>query len=174
MARPGLQYDLVIRGYYQDMKRLFFGILLAGASTGLAAAEIYRWVDASGVVNYTQQKPRDMDSQKVTTDRGATRVVTETPAPAETPTASPMDELSDAQRAMLKDLQAAELARQAEVTKIREDNCEKSRSVLSRLSATQRIRVNDDSGNQRIMPEDERQRRIEEAQLGIAQNCDAA
>ena len=75
---------------------------------------------------------------------------------------------------MLKDLQAAELARQAEVTKIREDNCEKSRSVLSRLSATQRIRVNDDSGNQRIMPEDERQRRIEEAQLGIAQNCDAA
>ena len=158
------------------MKRLFFFALLAGASSSLTAAEIYRWVDANGVVNYTQQMPRDADSQKVTTDQGATRVVTAAPATSAPAVAAPApaDELTASQQAMLEDLQAAERARQEEVDKIRADNCEKSRNVLSRLSATERIRVNDESGNQRIMPEDERQRRIEEAQLGIARNCDPA
>ena len=42
------------------------------------------------------------------------------------------------------------------------------------LSLTARIRVRDPDGTQRVMGEDERQRRIEEAQQGIVTNCGAA
>ena len=72
---------------------------------------------------------------------------------------------------MLNDLQSAEAARKQEVARIRESNCERSRRVLDRLSATARIRVRDDSGEERIMGEDERQNRIAEAQQGVAENC---
>ena len=43
--------------------------------------------------------------------------------------------------------------------------------LLDRLSANSRIRVRDDSGEERVMGEDERQDRIAEAQQGVAENC---
>ena len=157
------------------MKRFIYSILVLLWTASAAAEEIYRWVDAAGVVNYTQQKPRDLQSEKVSTTQGATRVVNDSPAAPSTEALPPTDaRLSDSQQAMLENLQAAERARQDEITKIRVDNCEKSRALLTRLSVNARVRINDDSGQQRMMGEDERQERIGEAQVGIAQNCDPA
>ena len=138
------------------------------------AAEVYRWVDADGVVNYTQQKPRDIAVQQLTTSAGAPTVVREQPAskPVEQPETT--ETMTESQQRMLEDLQAKEQARQDEIARIREENCSKSRSVLSNLSAKERIRVRDDNGTERMMPEDERQRRISEAQQGIVQNCASA
>ena len=166
------------------------GLLIPGATLILTAAlnagsthaeEIYRWVDADGVVNYTQQKPRDVTAEALTTQRGAPTRVRSTPAStaasssASSPASAADSErpMSDAQQRMLEELQAKERARQQEVAEIREQNCSKSRQVLSNLSAKERIRVRGDNGQERIMPEDERQRRISEAQQGIVDNCDS-
>jgi hypothetical protein len=75
---------------------------------------------------------------------------------------------------MLRELEAAEEARQQELARVREDNCTRARSVLTRLTAKGRIRVRDDDGEYRIMNEEERQSRISEANQGIAMNCDGA
>lgn len=138
------------------------------------AAEVYRWVDADGVVNYTQQKPRDIAVQQLTTSAGAPTVVREQPAstPVEQPE-SP-ETMTDTQQRLLEGLQAQEQARQEEVARIRAENCSKSQSVLSNLSSKERIRVRDDAGSERMMSEDERQRRISEAQQGIVENCSPA
>ena len=143
----------------------------------LMGAEVYRWVDPNGVVNYTQMKPAGVKAQQITAQAGRPMVIAEATDQLAGRPGSASDEsssgagLSDNQQTMLQDLQAAEQARQAEVTRIKQANCEKSRSVLDRLSGSERIRVRDNAGVERIMAEDERRRRINEAQRGVSENC---
>ncbi len=143
-------------------------LALATASAG--ADTIYRWVDENGVVNYTQQKPRDKEAEAITTGPASSRSsVRETaPVPVSAATSEP---LSPQQEKMLEGLRAAEAARQEEIAKIKAQNCQRSRDVLSRLTLKNRIRVRGEDGEYRIMPEDERQRRIAEAQENIARFC---
>ena len=147
----------------------------------LMGSEAYRWVDKDGV-HYTQQAPPEgIKAEKirfreggaaVTVDESAEAPVAATPGTdAAAPTTGDQN-LSPDQQTMLENLRKAEAARQAEVVKIREANCTKARQVLERLSVTGRIRVRDESGEERAMPEDERQSRIDEAQRAIVANCE--
>lgn len=74
---------------------------------------------------------------------------------------------------MLAELQQNEASRQQQVEKIRQENCQRSRRVLENLTSRGRIRINQQDGTQRAMPEEERQQRISDAQQGIVANCDA-
>lgn len=144
----------------------------------LMGAAVYRWVDASGVVNYTQQKPEGIPSELVSTGTGHTSRSSgssprgEPASPARAVTGKDTEaDLTDAQQRMLGDLKAAEQARQEVVAKVREANCSEARNVLGRLTADGRIRVAGDDGQQRVMPEEERQQRIDDAQRAVAVNC---
>jgi len=144
-------------------------LLISLAATAAFAEDVYQWVDENGVTNYTQQRPKiGVEYSRVRTNvAGAALEIQEPePAPAQRP------KLTSEQKAMLDDLKAAETARQAEVAKIREANCEKSRLVLQRLTEKERIRVRDNDGTERVMGEDERQNRISQAQEGVASNCE--
>jgi hypothetical protein len=157
------------------MMRKFFSLaLVAFCVPMLATADVYRWVGPDGVVNYTQMKPQGVQAERVRTQGGRPSAAAAAPsAAAEQPASRNADasQLSPKQKEMLDDLQSAEAARKQEVARIREANCERSRKVLDRLSANARIRVRDDSGEERVMGEDERQDRITEAQQGVAENC---
>ena len=145
--------------------------LLVLTSLPAAAAEIYRWVDENGVVNYTQQKPRDTEAEAIVTSTGAPRAASES-APAPVPGSPATGEpLSAEQQKMLDGLRAAEQARQDEIARIKADNCQQSRDVLSRLTLKNRIRVKGPDGEYMIMPEEERQQRISKAQENIALYC---
>lgn len=147
----------------------------------LMGAEAYRWVDKDGVPTYSQQAPPEgIKAERIRFREGGASVTVEEPAPQ--PATPPSDStaaetnqnLSPDQQTMLENLRKAEAARQAEVVKIREANCTKARQVLERLSVTGRIRVRDEAGEERAMPEDERQSRIDEAQRAIVTNCEAS
>lgn len=146
-------------------------LLLTGLSA--SADEIYRWVDENGVVNYTQQKPRGTESETIVTQSGSARMARNAPAPTPAPVSSPAtgEPLSPEQEKMLEGLRDAEKTRQNEIAKIKEQNCQQSRDVLSRLTMKSRIRVKDDNGDYTVMPEDERQDRIGKAQENIARYC---
>ena len=75
---------------------------------------------------------------------------------------------------MLDDLRAQEQTRQYELAEAREVNCDKSRLILARLSTTNRVRVRDIDGIERMMPEEERQERINKAQQGVVIYCESA
>jgi len=150
----------------------------------LMGAEAYRWVDKDGV-HYTQQAPPEgIKAEKIRFREGGAAVTVDesatpgTSAPQAThgtdSAAAPTSDqnLSPDQQTMLENLKKAEAARQIEVVKIREANCTKARGVLERLSVTGRIRVRDESGQERAMSEDERQSRIDEAQRAIVANCE--
>jgi hypothetical protein len=150
----------------------------------LAAADIYRYVDKDGVVTYTEQLPYGVKGERVATQAtGPTQTVrnldgsqpaagdvTAAPAAAAA-TANDKMKLTKQQQSMLQELKAADDARKQELAKIRDANCERSKDVLQRLQARGRIRVKDDSGEERIIGEDEREQRIQEAQDGVSTNC---
>lgn len=142
----------------------------------LMGSEAYVWTDKNGVLNYTQQAPPPgIKSERIRFREGgpSIRVDEATPTlPSAESTAN--QNLSPEQQQMLDNLKQAEAARQGEVAKIREANCTKARQVLERLSVTGRIRVRDEAGGERAMPEDERQSRINEAQQAVVVNCEAA
>lgn len=145
----------------------------------LMGAEIYRWVDENGVVNYTQQRPSnvdvDVDVEQITTRTGARGLSSEipaTPAPTASIDENQQGDLTDDQQAMLERLRSTESVRQEQVAEIRTSNCKQARTMLQDLQARGRVRVRD--GNSvRVMDEDERQQRIGEAQEGVAVNCEA-
>jgi len=146
-------------------------------SAAVSADEIYRWVDENGVVNYTQIRPVGVEAEAVSTRGGgrSNRSSAAAPAPQPQPAAAQSQELSPEQQQMLEDLQAAEAAREQEIARIREQNCIKAREVLARLLERPRIRVREAGGSEaRLLTEDERQERIDEAQRGVAANCSAS
>lgn len=144
----------------------------------LMGADVYRYVDKDGVVTYTQQLPYGVKGELVRTGSGgsATQTVRNLdsdgqPGAAATDSANTPMKLTKEQQAMLDDLQKVEAARKEELAKIKDANCTKSRDVLQRLETRGRLRVRDEGGEERMMPEDERERRVREAQDGIVANC---
>lgn len=145
----------------------------------LMGADVYRYVDKDGVVTYTQQLPYGVKGEVVRTGSGGTATQTvrdrnaadQPDATAGDPSANTPMKLTKEQQAMLDDLQKAEAARREELAKIKDANCTKSRDVLQRLESRGRLRVRDEAGEERMMPEDERERRVREAQDGIVANC---
>lgn len=139
----------------------------------LMGAEYYQYTDENGVVTFSQQAPRDREANRVKLNEGGPSQVVTAPEPAATPAEPEQPELTPEQQAMMEKLQAAEAARQAEIARIRESNCKRARALLENLQRNARIRVRDDSGEEHVMPETERQERIERAQRGIVENCRA-
>ncbi|XOV82188.1 MAG: DUF4124 domain-containing protein [bacterium] len=159
-------------------------LLLSAAVLQPIAADTYRWVDDNGIVNYAERKPRGVPESRITrvasittrsstTSRPGATDPASAPATRFTPQTQAEVELTSDQQEMLRGLQQAESDRQAQVAQIKRDNCERSRRVLSNLTAKDRIRVRSETGIERVMPEDERQEKIAAAQRGIVENCDA-
>ncbi len=145
----------------------------------LMGASVYRWVDDNGVVNYTQMKPEGVDAVLVNAETG-TSVDRQQPPAVSQPAASADDrgaetapKLSDSQKKMLADLRAADEARQQEVDRVRDANCKQAHDLLDRLTSNGRIRIKGDDGSVRMMPEEERQKRIADAEQAAAVNCAA-
>jgi len=144
-------------------------------SPAARADEIYRWIDENGVVNYTQIKPVGVEAEAVSTRGGTRSSGRASPPRAPEPARSQPQELSPEQQEMLADLEAAEAARERELARIRQENCVKAQRVLARLLERPRIRVREAGGSEaRLLNEEERQARIDEAQRGIAANCNAS
>lgn len=155
--------------------RTTLAVLLVSLSATLwsstaPAGVMYGWVDKNGVQNYSQLEPQGVKTEKITTRGNVSSRAEEDAKPA--PATAPLKpRLTEEQQRKLDALKALHAQEEQQVADIKRTNCEKSKSVLERLKQSQRIRVREDSGTERIIGEDERQRRIEEAQQGIASNC---
>lgn len=153
--------------------QILAGLLMLVASSAYAE-DIYRWVDAEGVVNYTERKPKGVESQLVRRSGRSDKVAGVAPITADASgnqTTTADSNLNSDQQAMLDDLKTSEAKRQEDIAKIKQDNCGRARAVLERLTKIGRVRVRGEDGTERALPEDERQARIDEAQKGIAANC---
>ena len=142
---------------------------------GNVHAEIYRWVDENGIVNYTQRKPGSVDATLV---RGTSKPRTsQTSIEKNAPARSDQSEedtqlnLTEEQQEMYEALQNREAERQEQISRIRVSNCKRSKALLARLTANSRISIRSSDGDQRSLPDEERNQRIGDVQRSIATNC---
>jgi len=153
-------------GQLRTISRVFAG-LLGGACllAGPALADTYRWTDDQGQIIYSQLPPPD--------DRPYTRIGTP-PPPADA--AGDKARLEALRQGLADRREDRELSRQkqqdtAQDQAIRDKNCITARANLRTLqSGGNRLVRLPDGSYTRFTPE-ERQRRVEEAQRYIKENC---
>ncbi len=127
---------------------------------------MYKWVDADGNTHYTQSPPPD----------GTTKEDLNLPASANLDNTEALKEFEDQQN---KNQELAEenekeqklQDRSAEHTALKKENCRTAKAKLENVQNTGRIRAVDEYGNIVRATEEERQRRITEAQENIKKWC---
>lgn len=153
------------------MNNKLSGAIAAALFTGLlclanpAMAKLYKWVDENGVTQYTQTPPPKGDFSDV--------------KPAPKPAVDPQQ----AQTEMQKRLEAfkqrredsaknqAEADKQAAERAEKAQKCDKARKNLAFLQTHARIRSIDKDGNATLLPEEQRQEKIKQANDAIKKYC---
>jgi hypothetical protein len=126
----------------------------------LMGAGVYRWVDADGVVNFSQREPAGVAAHRVAADPAPRPGVAPPQASADPATAAPP---ADAAGPAAPDAK--------EVARLLRADCEAARGLLEQLTSRGRVRIRGADGVEQMMPEEERQHRIEETRRAIAAHC---
>ena len=145
------------------MRRLILSssLLLALAAPAMAGS-IYKWVDAQGTTHFGAQPPQGVSAERINP------IVPQPSSPSEARTAELKERNSDKQSQIDADVKAKVAADQEQVEKY----CLQMRTNLAQLLHNPRISVEEENGELRRIPEEERQAKIAEAQKGISEHCD--
>ncbi|GAA5525050.1 hypothetical protein Maes01_01610 [Microbulbifer aestuariivivens] len=146
---------------------------------------IYKWVDEDGVVHFGAQPPqaekqvevvrkpkseryRQWESEQMATQ--ASLQGDKQPGDEAKATDTAAQQQDAQQQAQKKAQEEAEQLAKAEKA-LKAQRCRMARSNLESLTSRNRVREVGADGNQRVVPEDERQARIANARKAIADNC---
>ena len=146
---------------------LYLGFIITGNTISTNAnAELYKWVDEDGNTHYSQSPPNTDASIEVTTIKPPPKI-----------DASKSIKEQEERRKKLDDLvknrkeKAEAESKEKEKLTLKEDNCKKARAKLGNNQNTGRIRAVDEEGNIVRATEEERQRRIKDAQEKVDKWC---
>jgi len=145
-------------------RQLLVTLLLTVAAVA-AHAEVYRWVDAQGKVQYSDQPPPDVNAQKVTTKP------TGVAQPAPTAKTYQEQEQDFRKRRVEQEEQAKKQAEIDRQTKIRQDNCIQSRGRLASLQAGGRFAKINEKGEREYLDDTGTAAAIAEAQKAVSDWC---
>lgn len=164
------------------MKKLKYISLLAYAyallvSTSATAAEdYYKWIDENGVPNYSDKIPVGYEGNKVDKSEDSNYKPSQTGA--QTPNgASAEADASKKEDTKEKDAKTDAMASEEtkkveeEIAEIKRSNCEIGKRNLAQLQAYARIKVKEDDGKERVMGDDEKNAKVDEARKIIQENC---
>lgn len=153
-------------------------LLVCCYSMPSGAAEIYRWVDKDGVVNYTQQKPRNLDATPVDdvsgprSDKVGNSSGKAAPAPSSlTNSTPPVEPVAAAPAAPAEPDAQAKAEYEAALEEARVKGCADARRLVDQLQNRGRIRIRNEAGEEVAMSDAERAKRIGDAQKLIAEHC---
>lgn len=157
--------------FLSQFARTILASLLLCSAGGVSAqddTEYYTWVDENGVTNYAERNPEGISATFVGRDRAFGRPSNAFPQEATTPI-----QFNDPSSAIDPDLLVEESAAvlAAELAETKRRNCDIGKNNLAQLRAFARIRVSDDLGENRILTDDEKAVKAEEARQVIRENC---
>ena len=156
---------------------LSLGLLAAAAQ----ADGIYKWVDEDGVVHFTSQPPQKEQVEVVKAPRSerykqwqqeqqslvAQRQMNTAGQPAEE--AASNETAATPQKSERENAEAA-ATKKAEMA-ARAQRCRSAQQRLQELQSHARVREVDANGGYRVLPEEERQERIQQTQQILQNNC---
>ncbi len=149
------------------MKPCFAIIVLALISLN-AHAELHKWVDADGVVHYSDTVPPEVSTQTVRniTGKGQTN------APASFTPKSVAEREAEMRKAKQEKEDASKKkAQQDAEAETRSRNCEAARQNARALEEGMRIVTYDANGERTYLDDNARAQRLEEARKAISANC---
>lgn len=160
----------------QITKIMALGLALALIAPGTQAADqVYRWVDAQGVVHYGDQPPEGIKATLVGVKPNTVQIAS--PEPASRPATG--DEAADPEAGEAA-LSYAEQSRRERAEKRRQQQ-EEARKLQAECAVMQRqkdwvepnprVIVEDEEGNPRRLDDDERLKLLEEANAFLEKNC---
>ncbi len=129
-------------------------------------AKLYKWIDDSGIIQYTQLEPTD----------GSETEDVKLPASVNIDTSEAIkffEQQQQQQQEFLKDREKKNKKRmkQEKFLELKKENCEKAKAKYENINNAARIRSVDAEGNVTRATEEERQRRIKDAQEKIEKWC---
>jgi hypothetical protein len=140
-------------------------LVFTAPSPAADSQNMYKWTDDQGEVHYTQFPPPGRKTEKMQPP----------PPPAESPNASGNDlqqQLDAVEQQNQEQLQGAKDAQQwAQIQKIRRDNCKTAKQNLVNLQRGGNVRYMGPNGEVIRLTEEDRQKRIDEANAQIKENC---
>lgn len=150
----------------------FHAVLILCAGLILAperamAAKYYKWVDEDGVTHYSAQPPKKGEGEIIRVKSGQSSDKDSAMKRLEERRAK-LQQDADKRNNPKSDPQEEADKRNAEINKKR---CESFRKNLKIMTENSRVRMLDEKGESRVLPEEERQKKIKEAKDFIQENC---
>ena len=144
-------------------------LILLYATTSNAEDEYYTWVDEDGVVNYSEHNPQGFDARFITRSQRF-GYQSDEPLEQEAPeqTAAPA---ADEERDIDVEIATQKARIDKEIAAAKKSNCNIGKLNLAQLQNYNRIKVQDDDGQVRVLSEEEKQSRIDRAKTTISENC---
>ena len=144
-------------------------LILLSATTSNAEDEYYTWVDEDGVVNYSEHNPQGFDARFITRSQRF-GYQSDEPLEQEAPeqTAAPA---ADEERDIDVEIATQKARIDKEIAAAKKSNCNIGKLNLAQLQNYNRIKVQDDDGQVRVLSEEEKQSRIDRAKTTISENC---
>jgi membrane-associated HD superfamily phosphohydrolase len=136
-----------------------------------ANAALHKWVDADGVVHYSDTVPSsDLKAKTLRSSSPSSNGVTSSSGVVAPKTLAERE--ADEKKAQKAKSEADEKsAKEQELTDNKRKNCENARTNLLTLENAPRLITYDAQGERIPMEDDVRQKRIEEARKAISSNC---
>ena len=148
------------------MLRILAITLIALAGVSAAHADVYRWVDSNGVVQYSDRWVPGSVLVKQDKSRPSASASSAPAAPAATPTAVPT---SRANEILAREQDQRTVA--ADAAKARDENCKKARVRLSAIMGAQRPYRAQPDGERHYLSAEEIDAEIKDAEEGVTQWC---
>lgn len=158
-TRPSSVFRYLARPQLQAV-----ALLLMVSVSAPVHAEIYKWTDKNGGQHYSEQPPAGVKYEKVAPRYAA--------PPATPPAAQPQSEPQNAQQKAVQERQQQEKQHKEEVAKVRQQNCENFKGLLSDLQSSPRINIKHPDGTLQRLSEEELQVKIAETQELVKKYCD--
>jgi hypothetical protein len=141
-------------------------IALCTLAPPLATADIYKWVDDEGKVNYTQTPPPPGIASEIIKQAAAPAVA---PTPPKTTESTLQERLEDEQKDLEDDAARAKLEK--ENAEIRRLNCDTATRNLALLEKEGQRRYMNANGELLRPTDEERQKLIDETRQQMEENC---
>ncbi len=159
-----------ISKYLFSIKNILLGMLILPLLfIAESNAEIYKWVDAEGNVHYGQQRPSDVNAEKLDIQQEPTTTFGSGKKQDEEPEAAAQDGgQKPAEEPAAKEEKKVETPAEK---KQRREACAKARKSLATMESIGRIRSKDAEGNYTYLSQQQKEAQMKQARDLIKKTC---
>ena len=149
-------------------------LVLLYASTSNAEDDYYTWIDENGVVNYSEHNPQGLDARFVSRSHRF-GYQSDEPLEQETPEQAGAKGTAAPAPGKERDIDAEIATQKArigkEIAAAKKSNCNIGKLNLAQLENYNRVKVEGEDGQIRVLSEEEKQSKIDKAKTTISENC---